>query len=141
VRLVGGAPMTTHRGSCLCRSVTFEVDGPINGVGSCHCSKCRKVSGTGGNAQFIVRAGRFRWTAGGDGGTRFTLPDGWGPTRCGKCGSPIPASFDGGERIWVPAGLMDDDLGTDFKMHIFCGSRADWDRESPAAQHYDEDPR
>ena len=40
----------------------------------------------------------------------------------------------------VPAGLMDDDLGTDIKVHIFCGSRADWDRESPDAKHYEEWP-
>ena len=133
--------MSTHRGSCLCKSVTFEVTGPISGVGSCHCSKCRKVSGTAGNAQFIVRMHRFRWTAGQDQVTTFTLPGGWGPIRCTSCGSPVPDSYDGGERMWVPAGLMDDALQTDFKQHIFCGSRADWDRESAAAQHYDEYPQ
>ena len=68
--------MSTYRGSCLCKSVTFEVTGPISGVGSCHCSKCRKVSGTAGNAQFIVRMHRFRWTAGQDRVTTFTLPGG-----------------------------------------------------------------
>ena len=35
---------------------------------------------------------------------------------------------------------MDDDLGTDIKIHIFCGSRADWDHESPEAVEYEEWP-
>jgi len=133
--------MTTHRGSCLCKTVTFEVTGPIKGIGSCHCSKCRKVSGTGGNAQFIVRTHRFRWISGADNLSKFKLADGWGPTRCRTCGSPVPETYDGGERVWVPAGLMDDTLQTDFKQHIFCGSRADWDRESPDAKFFDTQPQ
>ncbi len=132
--------MATRAGSCLCGNVTFEVDGAITGVGSCHCSKCRKVSGTGGNAQFIVRTERFRWIRGQDHLQAFRRPDGWGPDRCRTCGSPVPQSFDGGRRMWVPAGLMDDDLATDIKLHIFCGSRADWDHEAPDARHYDEYP-
>jgi len=132
--------MSKRGGSCLCGTVRFEVDGPIRGVGSCHCSKCRKVSGTAGNAQFIVRAERFRWLGGEDRLERFTLADGWGPVRCAICGSPAPASHDGGQRVWVPAGLMNDPLDTDIKLHIFCASRADWDRESGDARSFDEGP-
>jgi hypothetical protein len=51
----------------------------------------------------------------------------------------MPDSFDG-KRMWVQAGLIDDELGTDIKLHIFCGSRAGWDSESPHAQSYEEAP-
>jgi hypothetical protein len=132
--------MTPLKGSCLCGSVSFEVDGPIRGVGSCHCSKCRRVSGTGGNAQFIAKTDRFRWVQGQQHVVTFKLPDGWGPTRCRTCGSPVPDTYDNGKRMWVPAGLMSDSLGTSIVQHIFCGSRADWDQESPDAQHHDEYP-
>lgn len=128
------------KGSCLCGSVSFNVSGPILGVGSCHCSKCRKVSGTAGNAQFVVPVTRFQWISGQDEIKSFRLPDGWGPSRCAECGSPSPESYDGGKQMWVPAGLMDDPLDTNFKLHIFCGSRADWDKESPAAKHFHEYP-
>ena len=127
-------------GSCLCGAVAFDVAGSIAGVGSCHCSKCRTVSGTTGNAQFIVRAARFRWIRGEDRIVKVKLPTGWGGSRCAVCGSPLPDSFDGGERVWVPAGLMDDALATSIVQHIFCGSRADWDREAPDAKHYEEYP-
>jgi hypothetical protein len=32
----------THRGSCHCGRVTFEVDGEIKGVVECNCSICRQ---------------------------------------------------------------------------------------------------
>lgn len=132
--------MSRLSGSCLCGAVKFDVEGPIRGVGSCHCSKCRKVSGTGGNAQFIVRASNFAWREGAGDVVTFKLPTGWGATRCKTCGSPVPNSYDGGKHMWVQAGLMNDALGTEIVQHIFCGSRADWDRESPDAKSYDQNP-
>lgn len=132
--------MSSLKGSCLCGSMAFEVTGPIRGIGSCHCSKCRKVSGTNGNAQFVVRMGRFRWVHGERNMVAFKRADGWGPTRCKTCGSPVPDSYDNGEHMWVQAGLMDDPLETDLKWHIFCGSRADWDKDSADAEYHDEYP-
>ncbi len=125
------------RGSCLCGAVTFSVSGRIRGVGRCHCSLCRKASGTNGNAVFLVSKGRFAWLSGEDHATRFALPSGWSVLRCQTCGSPLPQSHDG-QRVWVTAGLMIDDLGTDIQRHIFCGSKADWDKPSPDAEEFDE---
>ncbi len=34
--------MTTHRGSCHCGRVTFEVDGEIDSALSCNCSICQR---------------------------------------------------------------------------------------------------
>lgn len=134
--------MNSVKGSCLCGAVRFEVKGPLRGVGSCHCSKCRKVSGTAGNAQFVVPIECFTWISGEE-NTRECKPGhGWdrGPRRCNDCGSPTPDSYDG-RKMWVQAGLMDDPLDTDIKLHIFCGSRADWDEESPDALLYEEGPQ
>ena len=128
-----------RKGSCLCGNVKFRVSGEIKGVGSCHCSQCRKVSGTNGNAVSIVPFDRFAWVAGESGTTSFAFPSGWGVTRCDNCGSPLPSSFDG-KQFWVLAGLMDDPLNTEIKRHIFCASRADWDIESTSAKHYDAFP-
>jgi hypothetical protein len=36
---------TTHRGSCICGAVTFEVDGELKPPDACHCTQCRKLSG------------------------------------------------------------------------------------------------
>ena len=132
-------PMSVLSGRCLCGDVAFEVEGPIQGLGQCHCSQCRRVSGTASNAQFLVPVGKFRWTAGEKETRRFALPSGWSVTRCNRCGSPLPASHDG-QRYWVPAGLMSDPLGTTVKVHIFAGSRADWDSIPEGVAQFDEFP-
>lgn len=131
--------MEKRKGSCLCGTVKFETRGPIKGIGSCHCSKCRKVSGTNGNAVFLVASNDFAWIEGQQNTLEFAFPNGWGVTRCDTCGSPLPASHDG-KQYWVPAGLMDDPLNTEMKQHIFCASRADWDRESADSKSFDEFP-
>jgi hypothetical protein len=84
------------------------------------------VSGTNGNAVFLVPTESFGWTQGAESTTRFALPSGWSVLRCNRCGSPLPISHDG-KRFWVPAGLMNEPLDTSIKIHIFAGSKADWD--------------
>jgi len=34
-----------HKGSCLCKAVSFEVAGDIPAPDACHCSQCSKWSG------------------------------------------------------------------------------------------------
>ena len=33
-------------GSCLCGDIAFEIDGPVDTAGHCHCSMCRKFHGS-----------------------------------------------------------------------------------------------
>lgn len=127
------------RGSCLCGAAKFEVQGPIRGVGSCHCSQCRKVSGTSGNAQFIVKNDKFKWLTSIANARKYENENGWGVLRCEVCGSPLPESING-KLTWIQAGLMDDPISTNMNTHIFCASRADWDVEAPDAKHFDENP-
>src|SRR3546814_8073909 len=86
----GGLMTNALRGSCLCGEIRFEIDGKIGAAGQCHCSKCRKVSGTDGNAVFYASTAGFRWLAGEDLIERFVVPDGRGWTShfCRRCGSP-----------------------------------------------------
>ena len=32
-------------GSCLCKAVTFQVNGPLRSIVNCHCNQCRKWTG------------------------------------------------------------------------------------------------
>lgn len=34
-----------HKGSCLCKAVSFEVEGQLPAVSACHCTICRKHTG------------------------------------------------------------------------------------------------
>ena len=121
------------RGSCLCGTVQFEVDGKTTDIGMCHCSKCRKVSGTGSNANLMASRDGFEWVSGEAEITKFALPDGWGVWRCSACGSPVPMLHPGGGAYWIPVGLLDSDPGVRVAGHIFVGSKAPWDEIAGAA--------
>jgi len=51
-------------GSCLCGGVRFEVTEPFTRAGHCHCTRCRKHSGTFGETQGRVPRSGFRLLAG-----------------------------------------------------------------------------
>lgn len=121
--------MSALRGSCLCGGVAFEIDGKAGPIGQCHCSKCRKVSGTDGNAVFYAPARSFRWVRGQDLIKQFFVPNGNGLSSsfCETCGSPVPLIDRDGAKYFVPAGLLDDDPGhRGYAVHIFVGSKAPW---------------
>jgi hypothetical protein len=116
-------------GTCLCGAVAFQIEGKFGPAGQCHCSKCRKVSGTDGNAVFYTAASSFRWLRGEDAIRRFPVPggNGWASRFCGTCGSPAPHANQDGKIYFVPAGLLDDDPGfRGYAAHIFVGSKAPW---------------
>jgi len=114
--------------------VTFELDGPTTEIGMCHCSKCRKVSGTASNAVLVVARDGLRWSSGEEALSRFALADGWGVWRCAACGSPAPMLHPGGGAYWVPAGLLDSDPGVRVAGHIFVDSKAPWDEIAGKAE-------
>lgn len=128
------------RGSCLCGAVRFEYARAVTGVGMCHCSLCRKVSGTAGNAILVVPATDFRWTAGEDLQRTYRKPSGWQTTFCATCGSPLPQTLRGAAAYWVPAGLLDDDPGVGVGGHIWVGSKASWDEIADGAPQFEEGP-
>ena len=131
--------MTVRTGSCLCGARAYEIDGDVDGVWICHCSLCRKASGSNGNAILIVPRERFRWLKGEDHAVTYALRSTYTITRCKTCGTPLPAEVD--ERnIYVTAGTLDTPLGKGVKAHLFCASRADWDRDEPDARVFDERP-
>ena len=66
--------MAAFRGSCLCGEVAFEVEGPFDFFLNCHCSRCRKASGTAHSCEVIVKAQALRWLRGEQSVVRFDLP-------------------------------------------------------------------
>lgn len=125
-------------GSCLCGACTFELKGKISAVGKCHCSKCRKVSGTGSNAVHWARPDNLLWLTGEDNIKSFVRPDGWGTSFCQTCGSPVP-NMPADESMWfVPAGLMDEDAGVGVRGHIWTSGKPSWDVIGDDAPQFEE---
>jgi hypothetical protein len=126
------------RGSCLCGGIRFEYARAVTGVGLCHCSLCRKVSGSASNAVILVPEADLKWLSGEELRQTFVKPTGWSTTFCRTCGSPVPAKYGGATAYLVPAGLVDDDPGLRISGHIFVGSKAPWDEIGGSAPQFQE---
>lgn len=118
-------------GSCSCGGIQFKIRGPFVGIGQCHCSKCRKETGTGSSTFMPVHADQFTWITGSD------LVD--ANDRCRECGSLAPDHNPHRALYNIPAGLLDDDTGLTVADHIYVGSKASWDVIGDDAPQYEED--
>jgi hypothetical protein len=115
------------RGSCLCAGVQFEVDRAVGPFELCHCSRCRRASGSAFAAGLGVRVREFRL---------FLIqtyeppirerPPGHGVAFCSRCGSPVPSPPEVATWLEILAGLLDDDPGVRPDKHIFVESKSAW---------------
>ncbi|WP_439546356.1 GFA family protein [Sandarakinorhabdus sp.] len=116
------------QGNCNCGAVAFEIAAPPSDVFVCHCSICRRYTGTNGIAVVICEKSAFRWLSGEDHITHWQKPDAdWHSWFCQTCGSALPGENDAA-RMFIPAGLLTDNAGALMVAHhIWVGSKADWD--------------
>jgi hypothetical protein len=116
------------QGGCLCGGVRFEVTAPFRRANHCHCSRCRRHSGTFGLTQGRVPREGFRLLAGEE-LIRVFRPDGGAAKAfCSVCGSSLfGASWPDGDEISIRLGALDDDPGIRPQYHSFVDSRAPWD--------------
>ena len=114
--------MTTT--SCLCGAISYEIDGKITEPRYCHCSNCRKFSGSAYVAWGIVQADSFRWISGAELVSRFDAGNGY-RTFCSQCGSPVRYEPHATNKIvGIPLGaLVDAPRPT---MHLWTRSKLPW---------------
>jgi hypothetical protein len=115
-------------GSCLCGAVTYRIHAPFLRFAHCHCSRCRKATGTGHASNLYVAPDHLRWVSGEEFIARFDLPSAqsFATTFCQRCGSPLPHHTRSGREVVVPAGSLDDQPALLPQARIFWGSRVPW---------------
>jgi len=59
------------KGSCLCQAVTYQFHGPEHVFQYCHCSRCRKFTGSAHASNLIIDPKNFEWLSGEDMVGRF----------------------------------------------------------------------
>lgn len=129
-------------GSCLCQSVKYEYVGPEFVFQYCHCSRCRKFTGSAHAANIIIDPKQFKWLSGEELLGRFEQPDvaHFATCFCKNCGSSLPWLAKSGRSVVIPAGTLDQDPGIRPKQNIFWGSRAVWREAVEDLPKHDELP-
>jgi len=130
-----------HKGSCLCGAVEYEIDGALGPIVYCHCSRCRKATGSAFTAVSPVASSDFRIVKGEEHLYSYRHNNGFIRDFCGTCGSPIIGKRENlPEIVRVRIGTLDTPNFAKVSSHIFVDSKAEWENILDDAPQYQEHP-
>lgn len=112
-------------GGCRCGAVRYEVADAFLYAMNCHCSECRKATGSAFKAMAGIEREKLAFTAGLDQVAVFGDDD-LNDTRCGACGCFLYSVVRDGEYVHVALGSLIDEPTIRPTKHIFVGSKAPW---------------
>jgi hypothetical protein len=126
-------------GSCLCGAVRYTATGEAQRFYHCHCSRCRKASGTG-HASNLFLQGTLAWDSGEELIRSYQPPAARRFTNafCEVCGARVPRFIEQMGMVFIPAGSLDDEPDIGPQARIFQGSRAAWSCDDSALPAFDE---
>ena len=129
-------------GSCFCGKVNYEITGNMGIFQYCHCSRCRKFTGSGHAANLFVSPDDFRWLSGEDSVGTYNPENTkyFATAFCKTCGSSLPWLSKSGHVVIVPAGTLDEDPGIKPTHNIFSGSRPAWYIDAGSLPDHEEMP-
>jgi hypothetical protein len=112
-------------GRCLCGAVAYEVDDAFEYALNCHCSRCRRATGSAFKPLAGIRRDRLRVTRGAERALRYG-DDAHHDIHCGTCGSLLYSVVREGEWVHVALGTLIDPPSIRPTHHIMVGSKAPW---------------
>ncbi|MEM6826301.1 MAG: GFA family protein [Pseudomonadota bacterium] len=117
------------KGSCACGTVRFAIEGAPSAMGTCHCSRCRKL---GASTIVFVERGQFRLL---DGEDRIETikpeqPFTYHRSFCRSCGTALGEPLSPDTSFPINAQCLDADPGIEHSFHEFTEDRPSWDTSS-----------
>jgi len=130
------------KGSCLCRQVKYEITGNLGIFQYCHCSRCRKFTGSAFASNILIAKEHFKWVSGESLVKKFEPSETkhFATAFCGNCGSSLPWLGKTKKAIVIPAGTLDTDPEIRPMQNIFWASRALWCKETNELIKHDKLP-
>jgi hypothetical protein len=112
-------------GACFCKTVQYAVEDAFEYAMNCHCSNCRRTTGSAFKPFAGIARGKLRVTAGADALMIYgdaTSND----THCKSCGALLYSVVRDGKYVHVAMGTLIDTPSIRPSAHIFVGSKAPW---------------
>jgi hypothetical protein len=114
-------------GSCLCGAVRFEISGPLDPVGHCHCTICQRAHGAAFVTWAAIPEQRLEVTAGEATLVDYRSSEIGTRSFCGRCGSSLFCT------LTTHPGVVDVALaslapghGAIPRAHLYWDDRAEW---------------
>ena len=112
-------------GRCYCGAVEYAVADEFRYALNCHCSQCRRTTGSAFKPFAGIERSKLRLTRGADDLLIVGEADG-NDTNCSRCGSLLFSLVREGAFVHVTLGTLVDDPSIRPSAHIFVGSKAPW---------------
>ncbi|MBX9711939.1 MAG: GFA family protein [Xanthobacteraceae bacterium] len=112
-------------GQCQCGDVRYAVADEFVYAANCHCSNCRRTTGSAFKPFAGIARDRLRVTEGKDNLMIVGEADGH-DAHCKMCGSLLYSVVRDGAFVHVAMGTLIDDPEIRPTKHIFVGSKAPW---------------
>ncbi len=117
--------MKVLKGQCYCRAVTYEVTDDFSYAMNCHCSNCRRTTGSAFKPMAGIGIENLAVIEGADEVQK--VGDDLGcDIHCRKCGSLLYSVVRDGTYAHVAMGTLVDTPSIRPTAHIFVGSKAPW---------------
>ena len=113
-------------GTCYCGAVQYEVEDQFAYALNCHCSNCRRSTGSAFKPFAGIERPKFRITAGEDARLIYGDEAATHDAHCGRCGSLLYSVVREGQWVHVAMGTLLDDPSIRPTAHMFVGSKAPW---------------
>ena len=131
-----------YKGSCLCGLCSYTIIAvKPEAMYLCHCSRCRKETGSIHAANAFFKSGQLIWESGIEDNVGYFQLKGTRKQRafCKNCGSPLPREDDSCQII-LPAGTLDNNILITPTAHIHYASRISWEDETVNLKRFDNLP-
>ena len=115
----------TLAGKCFCGAVQYAVADEFRYAMICHCSNCRRTTGSAFKPFAGIEREKFAVTQGAN-GLMVYGGDKANDTHCRVCGSLLFSVVRDGAFVHVAMGTLLDDPSIRPTRHIFVGSKAPW---------------
>jgi hypothetical protein len=112
-------------GRCLCGGVEYTVKDEFSYALNCHCSNCRRATGSAFKPFGGIERHKLSLTRG-EGNLHLYGDDTAHDAHCKKCGSLLYSVVREGAYAHVTLGTLVDSPSIRPSAHIFVGSKAAW---------------
>jgi hypothetical protein len=124
---MSGAESVEITGQCACGAIRFAIASQARRAYQCHCSTCRKITGSAFSTSIMVPLAQFSWLAGEEQGLLYARDNGYKSRFCRHCGSTVPNRFRDYPLYSVPLGALDDTPEVAIVAQLYLGSKAGWE--------------
>jgi hypothetical protein len=128
------------RGQCLCGAVRYAVSNTFQYALICHCSQCRRATGSAFKPFAGIESNALRLTEGEGQVLIYGNQQAAHDVHCGRCGSLLYSVVREGAYVHVTLGTLLDAPDIRPSAHIFVGSKAPWYEIGDSLPQYEEFP-